>query len=126
MLKIGAAATQHGVSLWTVIAQPPLFGVAIAKATVNKLGAFCQLVEGWRARLGTDDAYELGKTIVQESGVALDIYSNRDPEDLARQENLQEFMADESSRHGSLTSCRRWHCSPTSTATAMPTHRVCR
>ena len=93
MLKIGAAATQHGVSLWTVIAQPPLFGVAIAKATVNKLGAFCQLVEGWRARLGTDDAYELGKTIVQESGVALDIYSNRDPEDLARQENLQEFMA---------------------------------
>ena len=93
MQKIAAAATQHGVSLWTVISQPLLFNLALARATATKLEAFRQLVEGWRQRLDTDDAYVLGHTIVEKSGVAHDIYSGHEPEDLSRQENLQEFMA---------------------------------
>ena len=91
--KIAATATRHGVSLWTVIAQPVLFHLDIARSTAARLEAFRQLIEEWRARLGTDDAYQLGHDIIQQSGVARDIYSSRNPEDLSRQENLEEFLA---------------------------------
>lgn len=91
--KIAATATRHGVSLWTVIAQPVLFHLDIARSTAARLEAFRQLIEEWRARLGTDDAYQLGHDIIQQSGIARDIYSSRNPEDLSRQENLEEFLA---------------------------------
>ena len=91
--KIVAAAARHSVSLFTVISQPVLFQLDIAKSTAAKLEAFRQLIEGWRARLLSDDAYTLGHAIINESGVAKDIYSSRNPEDLSRQENLEEFLA---------------------------------
>ncbi|MCR4958081.1 MAG: UvrD-helicase domain-containing protein, partial [Prevotella sp.] len=91
--KIAVAATEHGVSLWAVILQPMLFGLQVAKSTATKIDTFRQLIEGWRERLGTEDAYELGHSIIQESGIIKDIYSNHEPDDLSRQENLQEFLA---------------------------------
>jgi DNA helicase-2/ATP-dependent DNA helicase PcrA len=50
-------------------------------------------VEGWVARLVTDDAFLLGRDIIKESGISADIYSGRDPEDLSRQENLEELVS---------------------------------
>ena len=91
--KIVATATQHGVSLYTVISQPVLFRLEVAKGTAAKLEAFRQLIEGWRQRLQSEDAYVLGHAIVQESGVSKDIYSGHNPEDISRQENLNEFLA---------------------------------
>jgi DNA helicase-2/ATP-dependent DNA helicase PcrA len=91
--KIAGAATKHGVSLWAVILQPMLFGLQVAKSTATKIETFRQLIEGWRERLGTEDAYELGHSIIQESGITKDIYSSHEPDDLSRQENLQEFLA---------------------------------
>ena len=91
--KIVGTATQHGVSLWTVISQPVLFRLDVSKGTATKLEAFRQLIEGWRSRIASEDAYQLGHAIIQESGIAKDIYSSRNPEDLSRQENLQEFLA---------------------------------
>ena len=91
--KIVAAATAYGVSLWTVISQPVLFRLDVAKTTAAKLEAFRQLIEGWRARLATEDAYQLGHAIIMESGISKDIYGSRNPEDLSRQENLEEFLS---------------------------------
>ena len=91
--KIVGTATRHNVSLWTVISQPVLFRLDVTKGTATKIEAFRQLIEGWRTRLDTEDAYQLGHAIIQESGIAKDIYSSRNPEDLSRQENLQEFLA---------------------------------
>ena len=91
--KIVDAATVYNVSLWTVIAQPALFRLDVSKGTLTKLDAFRQLVEGWGVRATREDAYELGHAIIQESGVAKDIYSGRNPEDISRQENLEEFLS---------------------------------
>ena len=90
--KIVTAATTYGVSLWTVIQQPVLFHLELAKATAAKVEAFRQLVEGWGARKDGEDAYQLGHAIIMESGVSKDIYGSRNPEDLSRQENLEEFL----------------------------------
>jgi DNA helicase-2/ATP-dependent DNA helicase PcrA len=90
--KIINAATSNNVSLWSVLSQPSAFNVDLNKGTLAKLDAFRQLVEAWIERLSTDDAYTLGHAIVTESGISKDIYSGREPEDLSRQQNLEEFL----------------------------------
>ena len=90
--KIVETASVHNVSLWRVIQQPIVFDLKLAKGTLTKLEAFKQLVEGWTARIAQEDAYELGHSIIMESGISKDIYSSNNPEDLSRQENLEEFL----------------------------------
>ena len=90
--KIAATAQLHGVSLWKVIQQPIVFGLKLAGSTMTKIEAFKALVEGWRQRLDSEDAYALGHSIIMESGISKDIYGSKNPEDLSRQENLEEFL----------------------------------
>ena len=90
--KIAATANLHHVSLWTVIQQPMVFDLKLNSGTLAKLEAFRQLVAGWMERVGQDDAYTLGHSIIMESGISKDIYSSKNPEDLSRQENLEEFL----------------------------------
>ena len=91
--KIAETANMHNVSLWDVIKQPIVFGLSLAKGTQTKLEGFTMLVEGWMQRLDKEDAYTLGHSIIMESGISRDIYSSSNPEDLSRQENLEEFLS---------------------------------
>ena len=90
--KIVTTATSYEVSLWQVISQPLLFHLELARSTSSKIEAFRQLIEKWRERVLSEDAYELGHAIIMESGISKDIYGSRNPEDIARQENLEEFL----------------------------------
>ena len=90
--KIIQAAQAYGVSLWQVIKEPGLFPMDVSKGTMTKLQNFRQLIESWIERLQTEDAYTLGHDIIMNSGISKDIYSGRNPEDLSRQENLEEFL----------------------------------
>lgn len=90
--KIVDTASTHGVSLWKVIQQPIVFGLQFAKGTQTKIDGFKTLVEGWSQRLASEDAYELGHSIIMESGISKEIYGSTNPEDLSRQENLEEFL----------------------------------
>lgn len=90
--KIVNTASTHGVSLWKVIQQPIVFGLQFAKGTQTKIDGFKTLVEGWSQRLASENAYELGHSIIMESGISKEIYGSTNPEDLSRQENLEEFL----------------------------------
>ena len=90
--KIVETANRHQVSLWQVILQPIVFDLNLAKGTLTKLEAFKTLIEGWSTRVDQEDAYELGHSIIMESGISKEIYSSSNPEDLSRQENLEEFL----------------------------------
>ena len=91
--KITACANACGVSLWTVVSNPALFSLDVNKGTLTKLDAFRSLIEGWISRIQTEDAYTLGHDIIMNSGISKDIYSGRNPEDISRQENLEEFLS---------------------------------
>ena len=91
--KIIQTAQTYGVSLWQVIKEPVLFPMDVSKGTMTKIQAFRQLIEGWIARVATEDAYVLGHDIIMNSGISKDIYSGRNPEDISRQENLEEFLS---------------------------------
>ena len=90
--KIVEMANLHHVSLWTVLQQPIVFGLSLAKGTMTKLDAFRALIDGWRQRIDQEDAYILGHAIIMESGISKEIYSSQNPDDLSRQENLEEFL----------------------------------
>jgi DNA helicase-2/ATP-dependent DNA helicase PcrA len=90
--RIIQTAQAYGVSLWQVIKEPVLFPTGVSKSTQTKLNAFRELIEGWIARLNTEDAYTLGHDIIMSSGISKEIYSSRNPEDISRQENLEEFL----------------------------------
>ncbi len=91
--KIVETANLHHVSLWSVIQQPIVFDLQLSKGTLNKIDAFKQLVESWTMRINQEDAYVLGHSIIMESGISKDIYGSNNPEDLSRQENLEEFLS---------------------------------
>ncbi len=87
------AANAASVSLWTVIQQPLTYGCDINRGIQAKLDAFAQLISSFHLRIDNTDAATLGEQIAKESGVVQDVFSSRDPEDLVRQENLQELLS---------------------------------
>ena len=91
--KIIQTAQAYGVSLWQVIKEPVLFPMDVSKGTMTKLQNFRELIEGWMGRMTTEDAYTLGHDIIMNSGISKEIYSGRNPEDISRQENLEEFLS---------------------------------
>lgn len=93
VLKIADCAHQNQVSFWEVIGAPEQYGLAVNKGTMNKLETFKLLISSFIDRAQTTDAYELGDAIIKESGISQDIMSGKDADDLARQENLEEFLS---------------------------------
>lgn len=90
--KIASMASENGVSLWQVICEPSLYGFKPSKATLAKLDAFKELISGFIAKFVTADAYTLGVEVVKLSGISADIYQDRTPENVARQENVEELL----------------------------------
>ena len=90
--KVIDAATSHGVSLWRVIGEPLAYGLNINKGTHAKLQGFRELVELFIKDAMEKDASEVGSTIVRQSGIMNDIYQDRTPENLSRQENIEELI----------------------------------
>lgn len=93
VLKIADCAHQNQVSYWEVIGAPERYGLAVNKGTMNKLETFRLLISSFIERAQTTDVYELGDAIIKESGISQDIMSGKDADDLARQENLEEFLS---------------------------------
>ena len=92
--KIAACALDNHVSFWQVISSPEHYGLGVNKGTLAKLESFRLMISCFVEKSASMNAFDLGDTIVKESGISADIYKSgsRDPEDLARQENLEELL----------------------------------
>lgn len=94
LAKIATCALDNHVSFWQVISSPEHYGLGVNKGTLAKLESFLLMISGFVEKSASMNAFDLGDTIVKESGISADIYKSgsRDPEDLARQENLEELL----------------------------------
>lgn len=94
LTKIATCALDNHVSFWQVISSPEHYGLGVNKGTLAKLESFRLMISGFVEKSASMNAFDLGDTIVKESGISADIYKSgsRDPEDLARQENLEELL----------------------------------
>ena len=91
--KLLAAAHQQGVRLWQVVCNPDAYALGFNRGALAKLVSFRELINAFISRLPLDDAYELGRFIIQQSGISTDIFSGKDTESISRQENLEEFLS---------------------------------
>lgn len=94
LAKIATCALDNHVSFWQVISSPEHYGLGVNKGTLAKLESFRLMISGFVEKSASMNAFDLGDTIVKESGISADIYKSgsRDPEDLARQENMEELL----------------------------------
>lgn len=91
--KIQLAAATHDVSMWTVANDPLAYGVEINKGAINKLSAFCELIESFRVQLDKVTASDLVRDIIRRSGIGVDLTLVKSAENTARQENVDELLA---------------------------------
>lgn len=91
--KIADSARNHAVSFWQVISNPAQYLHGVNQGTLGKINRFKELIEGYILKASNTDVYQLGNEIMKTSGFIADIYSNSDPEGLARQENVEELLA---------------------------------
>jgi DNA helicase-2/ATP-dependent DNA helicase PcrA len=91
--KIAQAAHSHSTSFWNVIGAPEIYGLNVNKGTLNKLNLFKSLIDSFIALNETLDAFQLGSRIIKESGLYEEIFKSKDPDDLDRQDNVDEFLS---------------------------------
>lgn len=92
LAKLQQAAAEHHVSMWTVISDPLAYGLNLQKGTHARLQGFRTLIAGFMEGVTTKDASVIGMEIIRQSGIANELCQDRSPENLSRQENVEELM----------------------------------
>lgn len=90
--RLTAAAAEHSLALWDVLRDPAACGVKLGRGPLAKLVAFRQLIEALQQAATEKGAYELAAMTVRASGIGADIYADHSPENLSRQENVEELL----------------------------------
>lgn len=91
--KIIVAARKYSVPLWSVVQNPMGYGVTLSAATSRRVFAFYSMIQGFVEKADSVDVWELGRRIVEESGVSSDLASGKNDDAKDKMENLDEFMS---------------------------------
>lgn len=91
--KIADCAHLHHVSMWEVLSDPLQFNLAVNSGTATKLSKFRTLILSFIEMLPGLDAYEISQFIIKGAGIMADVSVDNLPENLSRQENLQELVS---------------------------------
>ncbi len=92
--KIIACAHDNQTSLWETICAPTHYGLAVNSGALAKLDKFRLMIGGFVEKASSLNIYDLGDTIIRESGISADIFNGgKDADNVARQENLEEFLS---------------------------------
>ena len=89
--KVFKAAQKNEVSPWGILCAMHLLPDVNA-GTKGKLNAFVELINSFTMRQANEDAYTIALDVVRLSGIQAENNRGREPEDIARQENLQELV----------------------------------
>jgi DNA helicase-2/ATP-dependent DNA helicase PcrA len=93
VMKVREASRMSGLSMMEVIVNPESAKLDVSSATMKKLTAFCELIQGFGERVATTDAYEFAMMMMRDTGVMREAKSDTTPEGVARLENLEEMLS---------------------------------
>lgn len=88
--KLAQAAMAAGTSVWAMLEAGTC--PDLNAGTQKRLKEFRDMIVSFHECSATEDAYTLALRIAKESGLQEMIFSGHDPEDVSRQENLQEML----------------------------------
>ncbi|MDX2174544.1 MAG: 3'-5' exonuclease [Bacteroidota bacterium] len=90
--KLSVAATEHDISIFTVISNLKDFNLGINAGTANKINDFVMQIKSYSLTVPYKDAYELANHIAVNTGIVKELYSDKTPEGVSRYENIQELL----------------------------------
>lgn len=90
--KLIECAQLHAVSVWTVLSDMLRYNLPVNAGTAAKLAQFRDMINVFSQQIDVQSAYDLVNSIVKTSGVISDTYTDKSPEALSRQENVQELL----------------------------------
>ncbi len=90
--KLIERAHSQEASIWKVISDPIGYNLAVNNGTLNKLKTFKDLIDELRYEADKKNTPELAETIIKQSGIWGEISSDRTPENINRQENIEELL----------------------------------
>ena len=93
VMKVREASRLSGLSMMEVIANPEAAKLDVTAATMKKLTAFLEMMNGFAERVATMDAYEFATIMMRDTGVMREAKADTTPEGVARLENLEEMLA---------------------------------
>ena len=90
--KLLECASLQAVSAWEVLNNPLQYNLPVNTGTAKKLSAFAEMIKVYMGQSDVLDAYQLTELIIKSTGMLSDTYVDRSPENLSRQENVQELL----------------------------------
>ncbi|MFA6581490.1 MAG: UvrD-helicase domain-containing protein [Paludibacter sp.] len=90
--KLIECAQLHAVSVWDVLSDMLKYNLAVNAGTANKLAQFRNMIDVFAQQVSTQNAYDLANSIVKTTGVISDAFTDRSPENMSKQENVQELL----------------------------------
>ena len=90
--KLEGAAAASGKSMWDVLVGIDNTGNLFNAGTRKKLNSFVGMISGFKAGSTQLSAYDLVAEIATQSGMMKELYQDRSPENVSRQENVQELL----------------------------------
>lgn len=90
--KLLECAQLHGVSAWEILTDTLKYNLGVNAGTAHKLAQFRNMIDVFAEQVPIQSAYELANSIVKTSGIIADTYTDRSPENMSRQENVQELL----------------------------------
>ncbi len=92
LTKLEQFSAQNNISIWEFATNIQLLINEFNKGTVAKINEFTSLIDSFREKLITHNAFELASEIATASGVMKDLYKDQTPEGVSRFENIQELL----------------------------------
>jgi len=90
--KLVECAQLHAVSAWEVLSDMLKYNLPVNAGTANKLAQFRNMIDVFAQQILTQNAYDLANSIVKTTGVISEAYHDRSPENMSKQENVQELL----------------------------------
>ncbi len=91
--KIADMAHENGTSMWNVMADADRYGLNVNRGTLAKLYCFREMIQQFISQVNGVDAFQLGKAIIEKSGISQAIFADKSAEGLSRQDNVGEFLS---------------------------------
>ncbi len=92
--KVARTAMDCGVSMMAVLHDPDGYGLEVHSGTRRKLAAFAAMVDRFAAQVASgDDAMAVASEIIRATGLLSMLITDRTPESISKQENLNELLA---------------------------------
>ncbi len=90
--KILVAANENNVPVWDVAENPANYKVSIGSNIQNKISEFVFMIKSLKTQINKQNAYEIGKLTVNNSGIIKHYKDQETPESEMRLENIDELL----------------------------------